>query len=184
MRKPGRRSSPCPVPARRREKTARQRKARLRQELAAVETTNKALSKRRHLTEAVERLASEAANAEAGHQTLDGVVSGLRELRANLLNGVDLGVPGLEVGAGELRLNGVSFRQASQAEKLRTACAIAVKQNPRLRLVRVDDGEHLDKDGQAMLLRLLDQHDCQGIIAAVKESERLKVEIVERGEAP
>lgn len=151
----------------------------LRRQLGHVKQSNAALVKRRLAQEQMERLAHEADICQTDHKAMDGVLESLRRLRANLLNGVDLGVSGLEVGLGELRLNGVPFRQASMAEQIRTACAVAFKQNPRLRLLRVDNCEHLDSKSRQLLLELADANGWQVVMATVADGEALRVEIVE-----
>lgn len=150
-----------------------------RLKLAAIEHTNLKLSKRRHAAEEVDRLAAEAGAAECDHKTLDGALESLRNLRAHQLDDLDLGITGLSVGDGELRLNGISFKQASQAERLRVACLVAFKQNPKLRLLRVDEAECFDSESQQMLVELADQYDFQIIETRVSDVEALKWEIVE-----
>lgn len=137
------------------------------------------LAKRQHQVEQVNRLAQEVEQARAQHKQIEDTLSALRHLRRHLLDGVDLGVPGLELGDGELRLNGVSFRQASQAERVRIAAAVAMRQHPQLRILRVDDGEHLDQQGREQLLRIAAQDGFQVVLARVTDEEGLRVEIVE-----
>lgn len=137
------------------------------------------IARRRAAAEQLERLGCEAAAAEAEHQRIDLILDQLRSLRAHLLDGVDLGVPGLSIGSGELKLNGVSFRQASQAESIRVACAVAMRQQPRLRLLRVDEAERLDSNSMAMLLELADRHGWQVVCAKVADNKSISVEILE-----
>lgn len=62
-----------------------------------------------------------------------------------------LPVPGLDFGDSEILLNGLPFDQASDAERLRTSCAIAIAQKPKLRVMRVREGSLLDSDGMGIL---------------------------------
>jgi DNA repair exonuclease SbcCD ATPase subunit len=151
----------------------------LKGQLAAVGQTNDKLTKRRLAADQLARLAAENEQAEAEHQRLETILAQLRHLRVHLLDGVDLGVPGLEVGQGELRLDGVSFRQASRAQRLRTAVAVAALQNPKLRVLRVDDAEHLDSEGVRLLYEIAEQRDFQVIMARVQDGPESKVEFVE-----
>lgn len=157
----------------------------LRQQLADIEQANEQHSKRRHASEQLERLGQEREALKADHARMEKVVDGGRELRAHLLDGVDLGVSGLEVGDGELRLNGVPFRQASKAQQLHVACVVAMRQRPRLKILRVDDGEHLDSQMRELLLTLAEQHGWQVIMTTVADHEGLRVAIVDgQPEAP
>jgi cell pole-organizing protein PopZ len=154
--------------------------ARLRDKLRTAEAENEGLTKRRHAAEQTYRLAKELEHSEAEHKKLDEILAGLRSLRAHLLEGFDLGVDGLAVGDGELRLNDVTFRQASMAEQIDVACAIAMRQKPKLRLLRLDGAERLDAETMRRVLRLADERDFQVIMTRVAEDEKLRVEIVDQ----
>lgn len=82
-------------------------------------------------------------------------------------------VDGLGFGAGIVTLNGVPFDQASDAEQLRASIAIAMAENPKLRVVRVRDGSLLDEDGLRMLAEMADAHDCQVWIERVDGSGKV-----------
>jgi len=155
---------------------------RLRHNLSVIEEQNKALAKRRTLAQEADRLALVAGDAEASHQTVDGILEGLRRLRANLLNDIDLGISGLQVGAGELRLNGVPFDQAGAAEQLLAAGALAMSRQPppRLPLLRIDGGERFDNASKAKLLALANERGYQVIETVVDpDGDGLEWEIVE-----
>jgi intein/homing endonuclease len=148
-------------------------------QIARVEQTAQSRSRRLHATEQLDRLAKEVEHAQAAHKDLDDTLTRLRDLRVHLLDGVDLGVPGLEVGMGELRLNGVSFRQASQAQRIRIAAAVAMRQKPRLRLLKIDEGERLDSESRKLLFDLAERAGFQIVMTSVSDQSSLKVEIVD-----
>lgn len=156
---------------------------KLRADLEATAANNRALETRRHLAERLEaaKTASQAASQEA--LRTDEALKSLRDLRAGLLSGLDIGIPGLEVGEGELRLNGHSFRQASQSEQLRLAVAIAVRQQPKLRLLRIDDGECLDDTSRALVFDIATRHDLQVLMTRVQSRDGLVAEIVGQTES-
>lgn len=147
--------------------------------LRDIDKTNQSISDRKHQARVIQSLALEQDDAIAEHKAIDDKLAALRDLRRRVLEGVDLGVANLSIAEGELKLNGVSFKQASGAEKLRVACAIAMKERPRLRLLRVDDGEHLDGVSRALLFELADQHDFQVVFTRVADGEALRVEVVD-----
>jgi len=151
----------------------------LRQQVASVEATNAKHGKRRLASGELDRLAREAESAEAEHAQLDRTIAAGRELRVHLLDDLDLGVPGLQVGDGGLRMNGVSFKQASQAERMRVSLAIAMRQKPRLRLIRIDEAEHLDRHSKEVVFRMAEENGFQVLMASVADQEGLRVEIVE-----
>jgi recombinational DNA repair ATPase RecF len=151
----------------------------LRRQVATVESTNHQRQKRIIAAEQLQRFARDREASDADHRKLDAILAGLRDLRAHLLDGVDLGVSGLEIGDGELRHNGVPFRQASQAEQIRVAACVAMRQNPRLKLLRIDEGERLDSHSREMLLRIADEYGWQVILTCVRDGDALQVEIVD-----
>lgn len=119
-------------------------------------------------------------NSKRLHLATDQKLEALRDLRKSLLNGADLGVKGLEVGDSELMLNGVSFKQASLAERLGVAFAVAMKGNGALKLLRIDNGEHLDSVHREHLLSLADKYGFQVVMTCVSDDSELKLEIVDQ----
>ncbi len=150
----------------------------LRSQLQVLDRRKDQLRRRQHAVEQQDRLAAEAEAALLEHERLGKIVDDLRGLRSHLLDGVALGVEDLAIGDGELRLKGVPFRQASQAEKIRVAAAVATRQNPRLKILRCDDGEHLDRHSRELLLRMAEERGWQIVMAAVADGDGLTVEIV------
>jgi predicted nucleic acid-binding Zn-ribbon protein len=151
----------------------------LRKQVHKCEQANSFVHKRQLAQEQLQRLGGEYEGAIAEHAKLDTILAKLRDLRAHLLDDVDLGVPGLSIGDGGLRLNDVPFIQASTAEKLTISCAMAFRQNPRLKLCRVDNAEHLDAEHRNLLLNLATANGWQVIMATVSNAADLQVEIIE-----
>lgn len=155
------------------------RLAALDAQIKRADETTRAHATRMHAEEELARIESEYKAAEQDHARLDLALTELRNLRRTLLDGVDLGVPGLSVGDGELRLNDIPFRQASTAQRIRVACALAFKRNPRLKILRLDDAEHLDAESRKVLGEMAEQYGWQLMMGFVRDSGDLKVEIVE-----
>lgn len=154
--------------------------AEVRAALAGIESENESRVKRLLQAETVRRLAEERERADQEHSRLDGILEALRGLRKGLLEGIDLGVKGLAVGNGELTLNGHPFAQGSQAERLRVAIGVAVRTAPKLKLLRIDDGEHLDGESRAMVFAEAERHGFQVVMTAVADGgDGLGVEIVD-----
>lgn len=107
--------------------------------------------------------------------------------KAAAIASANLPVAGIEFGDGELLLNGLPLDQASDAEQLRASVAIAMALSPRLRVIRVRDGNVLDADGMKLLAELAQQYDAQVWIETVRSDDRVAFVIedgrVKRGEA-
>jgi hypothetical protein len=80
----------------------------------------------------------------------------LEESKTSLLASVP--VAGLSVDASQRVLyNGVPVSELSTAEKVKVGAAIAVSQNPKAKIILVDDASLLDQDNLALLQKV-----CEG----------------------
>lgn len=107
--------------------------------------------------------------AEADAKTI--ALSEIDARKAQLLAAAQMPVPGLEAGDDGLLLGGVPFGQASQAERLRCALAIAMRQSPRFRDIWVRDGALLDDDGIEIVRQVAADQDCRVWLEVVGEDE-------------
>lgn len=64
----------------------------------------------------------------------------------DLIESADLPVRGLSLAADRVMLRGVPFEQASDAEQLRASMAIGMASNPKLRVMRIRNGNDFDED--------------------------------------
>ena len=69
------------------------------------------------------------------------------------------------------KFNGLPFDSGNQCQSdiLRVGVAIAVAQNPALKIVRIKDGSLLDGDAKAQLLAMLAEHGFQAFIETVAD---------------
>lgn len=70
-------------------------------------------------------------------------------------------VPGLSFGEGEVLLNGLPLNQASSAENLQVSIGIAMALNPKLRVLRIQDGSLLDDKSMKLLQDMAETQDFQ-----------------------
>ena len=140
----------------------------VRTKLTRAQTTNaeiKANDDARAKKAGLERVAADAALLS---DQLTGLIAARNKLKDEAIAGAQMPVPGLGFGNGYITLNGVPFDQASDAERLRTSCAIAMKLNARLRVIRVRDGSLLDDNSMAILAEMAAENDCQIWIETVR----------------
>lgn len=149
-------------------------------ELKQSQEYQKNIVKYESIIERYDELVKAHEDSKRKHQAADVCLERLRDLRRNLLNDVDLGIEGLSIGEGELLLNGVSFKQASSAQRLTVAFCIAIKGNPALKLIRIDNGELLDSKSQEHLLKLASDAGYQVIMTRVSNEQGLSVQIIDR----
>lgn len=89
-------------------------------------------------------------------------------------------VDGLGFGEGFVTFNEVPFDQASSAEQLRVSLALAMAANPKLRVIRIEDGSLLDEDSLAQIATMAKDSDYQVWIERVETSGSVSV-IIEDG---
>lgn len=92
---------------------------------------------------------------------LNGEIERIDGEKAAHLAAAALPVKGLDVDAGGIRFNGVPFAQASGAEQLRVALALAMAASPNLRDVWIRDGSLLDDESMTTLEREAAQAGCR-----------------------
>ena len=127
---------------------------------------------------AIEAKAREAEEASAAlTKAMDERAAQKREA----IEKADLPVPGIAFGDDEILLNVVPFDQASSAEQLRTSVAIAIAANPKLRVIRVQDGSLLDEEAMAILAEMANAADCQ-VWVEVVQSGRSTAVVIEDGQ--
>lgn len=80
-----------------------------------------------------------------------------------------LPVEGLQVGDGEILLNGQPFDQGSDAEQLQASIALAMAANPQIRVIRIRDGSLLDSDARDWLEDLIERKGYQVWMERVAE---------------
>lgn len=114
--------------------------------------------------------AAKVAKAEALHADADALTAKIEALdkeKADAIAAAKLPVPGLTIGEDGILLDGLPFSQASDAQRLRTSCAIAMALNSELRVLRVRDGSLLDDEGLALLEEMAAEHDYDIWLEAV-----------------
>ena len=90
-------------------------------------------------------------------------------------------VEGLVAGTDSVLYRGIPFIQCSSAERLRVSTAIAMAQNPNIRVIRITDGSLLDSTNMAEIERLARENDYQIWIEQVDETGKVGI-YIEDGE--
>lgn len=148
----------------------------LRQRIAEAGATNAAVAKREERA----RIEDAAKVSEAKAGILTKTIEGRDAEKRAAIAKADLPVPGIAFGDGEILLNGVPFDQASSAEQLRTSVAIAMAGNPKLRVIRVQDGSLLDEEAFRILAEMAASADYQ-VWVEVVQSGRSTAVVIEDG---
>ena len=105
------------------------------------------------VAKAAQRAALErkAVDCENESLSLSRQIESLNIKRFEAIASADLPASGLALEDDRVMLRGVPFDQASQAEQIRTSLAIGMALNPRLKVMRVKQGNDLDDDAWKLI---------------------------------
>jgi len=119
-------------------------------------------ARKRALTEELERDRQAAADRTAR-------LEAIARYKTDLMERTDFPIQGLDFQAGRVTYNGVPIGQASAAEKLRVGMAVAMALNPRLRIIRIEDGSLLDRQSWRVIEDMARRGDFQVWIETVAD---------------
>jgi len=102
-----------------------------------------------------------------------------RAYRDSIIAKASFPIAGLSFGRDELVYNGFPFSQASDADRLRVACAVVMAQNKRLRVIRVRQGSLLDPKSSALLEQLAEEMDFQVWKESVTMDRNVGIHIID-----
>ena len=149
----------------------------IREKIADSERVNTNVGAKR-MRQLYEREAVDAQrNAEA---RTDQINERTAEIRT-AIESAQMPVPGLNLVGGMVTLNDHPLEQASDAEQLRVSCAIAMRGDHKLRVIRVRDGSLLDEDSLEVLRTTAAEHDYQVWIELVDSTGKVGF-VIEAGQ--
>lgn len=147
----------------------------VKEAIANAEKTNQQVRAKVKRAELIEAHETQIAESER----LTEVINQIDQQKAETLASAKYPVPGLELAESEVRLNGVPFSQASQAERLRASVAIGAATNPELRVMLIREGAFLDEDNMKLLEQVAEEHDIQLWVEMVADRKEVTVVIAD-----
>lgn len=144
--------------------------------IEAARRTNAAVTRKKRRAE----LIAAAAKLKAESESLTRKMDERDQEKAEAIAKAKMPVDGIGFGDGIVTLNGQPFDQASSAEQLRASIALAMAENPRLRIIIVRDGALLDDDSMRVVAEMAEKHDIQCWIETVA-SDRPGAIVIEDG---
>ena len=127
------------------------------------------IAKRERVNKRIHHGALAEASEKASNELTVGMLARQKRIRESIAK-ADMPVKGLTLKENVVYLNDLPFDQASDADKLRVSCAIAMRQNAKLKVLRIRDGSLLDSDSLALLAEMAKERDYQVWIERVDES--------------
>lgn len=126
-------------------------------------------------------LERQARNAEAISEELSKRLVEIDDEQAKAIASADLPADGLAIENDRLMLRGVPFDQASQAEQIRTSLAIGIGMNPRLKVMRIKQGNDLDEDAWALISEVALSEGLQVWVESIRPHSAAAI-VMEDGE--
>ena len=152
----------------------------LDEQFEQAEATNRTAEDAARQAATRSRLTAEAAQAEGESARLSEAMDARKLAAVAAVEKAALPIPGLALEHGRVSLNGLPFSQASDADQLRASCAIAMRGDQKLRVIRVRDGSLLDKDSMAILAEMAVDADYQVWVERVDASGKVGI-VIEDG---
>lgn len=118
-----------------------------------------------------------AADLERMANAITDAMAAREKQKADAIAAAKFPVDGLGLSDGEVTLNGIPLAQSSSAEQLRVSLAVAMAANPKLRVIRIQDGSLLDPDSLAVIERMAADADFQVWIERVDASGKVGIVI-------
>ena len=115
--------------------------------------------------------------AQAEVESLTLAMAARLKSKEDAISRAEMPIRGLSFGEDGVMFNGVPFEQCSQAEQLVVSTVIGIALNPKLRVIRIQDGSLLDEHNLGVLRKLAEQHDAQLWIEAVVSDDPCAVHI-------
>ena len=128
----------------------------------------------------VKRLTQDASDAEAESIRLTEAMASRKLAATAAVEKAALHIPGLSLDNGQVTLNDLPFAQASDADQLRASCAIAMRGDQKLKVIRVRDGSLLDEDSMQILAEMAKDADYQVWVERVSSSGQVGI-VIEDG---
>lgn len=149
-------------------------------QIRQAQQTNEAAAESRRAAERWTDLNAKAADLQKQSDDLTQTMEARTQAKQEAISRAQMPVPGLGFGDGMVLFNGVPFEQASSAEQLRVSVAIAIAGNPKLRVIRIQDGSLLDDTSMDLLAEMARENDMQVWVERVETSGKVGV-VIEDG---
>ncbi len=148
----------------------------INEKIANADKTNQQAQEYAKRQEQVEVVKEQIEQAEG----LTAKLLALKDYKNELMQQVKFPIDGLDFAAGGVSYQGVPFEQASGSQKLQVSMAIAMAQNPNLKVIRFNDANRLDSKQMEVVRQMAEKHDFQVWMEYVDETGKVGI-VIEDG---
>ncbi len=103
----------------------------------------------------------------------------IKKEKSDRIKNTKLPVEGLEFDGDVIRYNDIEFEECSTAERIEIALAVAVEENPNIRVLLIREGSSLDESAVKRVKKLAKEHNFQIWIETVHSSDSSAIHIEE-----
>mgnify|MGYP001593832813 CR=1 FL=1 len=146
--------------------------------ISTSEQSNRRIIEGRAREKQIGQMGTELARAESQAIRAGEILTFIDDFKCETLDAAEMPVPGIGFDLdGNATLDGIPFEQCSGAQKLKTAIAIAIKANPKLRVMRIENGEKFDTDSLKIIAAMAQENNYQIWLEFVDESGKVGIYI-------
>ncbi len=138
----------------------------IRMQIADAEKLNEVVRRNKEWFE----LDAQLKMKECESKSLTDTIEGIDGRKTEILQESALAIGTVGFDGDTLLVNGVPFDDLATSRQLLVSLEIAISQNPRIRVVRISNGNVFDEDNMSVLEAWADEHDCQLWIEKVLDS--------------
>lgn len=149
----------------------------IRQQLDAAKQANAGRAQLQLATGQRDGFIEQAKVLEQESDAITAAMEAREKQKADAIAAAKMPVAGLAFGDGILTFNGVPIDQASSADQLKISLCIAMAANPKLRVIRIQDGSLLDSVSLAFIADMASAGDYQIWIEKVDETGKIGITI-------
>ena len=117
----------------------------------------------------------EVAQHEAEYKMFTAKAKEIADYKSELVKNAKFPIDGLGFGDDCVEYQGLPFKQSSSAQELQVSLAIAMSENPKLRVLRINDGSLLDKKHMTVIEEMAKANDFQIWMEVVDESGKVGI---------
>lgn len=107
------------------------------------------------------RLKATASQLQTSYDGLTETLSQLDQAKLEALQKAEMPIEDLGLDEDGVTYDGMPFSQIGSANQLKVSMAIAMAMNPKLRVIRIQRGNDLDEDNQAIIEKMAKDNDFQ-----------------------
>lgn len=135
--------------------------------IAGAEETNRQVRAKQARAKALAELKA----AEAERDSLTESIEAIDAEKTAKMKAAKWPIPGLGFSSSGVTLNGLPFEQASKAQRMKASLAIGMEQNPRLRVLLLQDASLLDDASMATVREFAEDNNMQIWVERVSDKD-------------